>query len=58
MGGDAADFVRSISPGTVVQIHEIMLSDVGQQSMAIFVSPKMLTDVPLTIVPVGEGISA
>ena len=40
MGGDAADFVRSISPEMIVQIREIMLSDVGQQSMAMFISPK------------------
>jgi L-ascorbate metabolism protein UlaG (beta-lactamase superfamily) len=55
--GEAADFVRSIRPEKAVQIHEIMLSDTGQQSMAMFISPKMLTDVPLTIVPVGEAIS-
>jgi L-ascorbate metabolism protein UlaG (beta-lactamase superfamily) len=56
--GEAADFVRSVRPEKVVQIHEVMLSDMGQQSMAMFISPKMLTDVPLTIVPVGEAISA
>ena len=58
MGGDAADFVRSISPGTVVQIREIMLSDVGQQCMAMFIGPKMLSGVRLAIVPAGEAISA
>jgi hypothetical protein len=34
-----------------------MLSDLGQQSMATFISPKMLTDVSLTIVPVGDAIT-
>jgi hypothetical protein len=57
-GGDAADFVRSVSPEMIVQSHEIMLSDVGQQSMAMFISPKMLTGVPLMIVPVGKAVSA
>jgi L-ascorbate metabolism protein UlaG (beta-lactamase superfamily) len=55
--GEAADFVRSVSPEQVIQIHEIMLSDVGQQSTAMFLSPKMLTSVPLTIVPPGETIT-
>jgi hypothetical protein len=40
-----------------VQIHEMMLSELGQQSMAMFISPKALTDVSLTIVPVGEIIT-
>ena len=40
-----------------MQIHEIMLSEVGQQSMAMFISPKMLTEVSLTIVPVGDAIT-
>jgi L-ascorbate metabolism protein UlaG (beta-lactamase superfamily) len=55
--GEAADFVRSVSPERAVQIHEIMLSDTGQQSTAMFLSPKMLTSVPLTIVPAGETIT-
>jgi len=55
--GEAADFVRSVGPEKVVQVHEIMLSDVGQQSVAMFLSPKMLTSVPLTIVPAGETIA-
>jgi hypothetical protein len=40
-----------------VQIHEVMLSEVGQQAVAMFISPKMLTDVSLTIVPVGDTIT-
>ena len=55
--GEAVDFVRAVSPEQAVQIHEIMLSEVGQQSMAMFLSPKMLTDVSLTIVPVGDTIT-
>jgi len=56
--GEAVDFVRTVSPQTVVQIHETLLSEIGQQAMARFISPQMLTDVPLTLVPVGETISA
>ena len=55
--GEAVDFVRAVNPERAVQIHEIMLSEVGQQSTAMFLSPKMLTDVSLTIVPVGDTIT-
>jgi L-ascorbate metabolism protein UlaG (beta-lactamase superfamily) len=55
--GEAVDFVRSVNPEQAVQIHEIMLSEVGQQAAAMFISPKMLTEVSLTIVPVGDTIS-
>ncbi len=55
--GEAVDFVRAVNPERAVQIHEIMLSEVGQQTMAMFLSPKMLTDVPLKIVPVGDTIT-
>jgi L-ascorbate metabolism protein UlaG (beta-lactamase superfamily) len=55
--GKAVDFVREVGPENAVQIHEIMLSEIGQQSVATFLSPKMLTDVPLTIVPVGDTIA-
>lgn len=55
--GEAADYVRAVKPEHVVQIHEVMLSEIGQRYVAMFLSPKMLIDVPLTIVPVGETIS-
>jgi L-ascorbate metabolism protein UlaG (beta-lactamase superfamily) len=56
--GEAVDFVRAVNPEQAVQIHEIMLSEVGQQSAALFLSPKMLTpDVALTIVPIGDAIN-
>ena len=55
--GEAVDFVRAIGPERAVQIHEIMLSEIGQQSTAMFLSPKMMTDVSLTIVPVGDTIT-
>ena len=55
--GEAVDFVRAIGPERAVQIHEIMLSEIGQQSTAMFLSPKMMTDVSLTIVPAGDTIT-
>ena len=55
--GEAVDFVRAVNPESAVQIHEVMLSDVGQQSIAMFISPKMLTDVSLAILPAGDTIT-
>ncbi|MFG3255404.1 MBL fold metallo-hydrolase [Streptomyces sp. NPDC048172] len=55
--GEAADFVRALAPGRVVQIHEVMLSETGRQSTATFLSPPMLTEVPLTLVPDGETLT-
>ena len=55
--GEAADFVREIAPRRLIQIHEIMLTAIGQQSTARLLSPGMLTHVPLTIVPPGENIT-
>ena len=54
--GEAADYVRAVGPERVVQIHEVLLSDIGQQVVARFLSPGMLTSVPLTIAPVGDVI--
>ncbi|MCQ4206938.1 MBL fold metallo-hydrolase [Streptomyces longispororuber] len=55
--GQAADYVREVAPSRLVQIHEIMLSRTGQESMARFLSPAALTDVPLTILPEGDTIT-
>lgn len=55
--GVAVDFVRAVNPERVVQIHELLLSDLGQQVVARFLSPDMLSEVPLTILPVGDSIS-
>lgn len=55
--GDAADYVREVAPNNLIQIHEVMLGPIGQQSTARFLSPEMLTEVPLAIVPIGETIA-
>ncbi|WP_377266794.1 MBL fold metallo-hydrolase [Peterkaempfera sp. SMS 1(5)a] len=55
--GEAADYVHEVAPNRLIQIHEIMLSQTGQQSMARFLSPEALTEVPLTIVPAGDTIT-
>ena len=54
--GEAADYVNEVAPRRLIQIHEVMLSPIGQQSMTRFLSPDMLTQTPLTIVPVGSTV--
>jgi L-ascorbate metabolism protein UlaG (beta-lactamase superfamily) len=54
--GEAVDYVREVKPKRVLQIHEFLLSDAGQQMMTRFVNPEGLTEASLTIVPVGDTI--
>ena len=44
-------------PQRLIQIHEVLLSEIGQQAMAGFLSPERLSPVPLTIVPPGNTIA-
>lgn len=55
--GEALDYTRAVAPRRLIQIHELMLSDLGQQSTARFLGPEMLGQVPLTIVPPGDTVS-
>lgn len=57
--GEAADYVGEAAPNNLIQIqiHEVMLGPIGQQSTARFLSPEMLTEVPLAIVPTGETVA-
>ncbi|MGN6408513.1 MAG: MBL fold metallo-hydrolase [Curtobacterium sp.] len=54
---DAVDYVRAVAPERAVQIHEAMLSDLGQQSAARFLGPDGLGPVPVQILPAGESIT-
>lgn len=49
----AVDYVRSVAPERAVQIHEAMLSDLGQQSTARFLGSDGLGPVPVLILPAG-----
>lgn len=53
---EAVDYVREVRPKRLIQIHEAALSDLGQQMAARFLSPQMLTEVPLTILPSGDTV--
>src|SRR3954453_7156160 len=45
--GEAADFVRAVRPARVVQIHEVMLSEIGQSSVARILGEGGLTGLPI-----------
>ncbi|WP_335983439.1 MULTISPECIES: hypothetical protein [Streptomycetaceae] len=43
--GEAADYVRAVKPEQIVQIHELMLSDLGQHSVANLLGENGLTGI-------------
>ncbi|MFF0189082.1 MBL fold metallo-hydrolase [Streptomyces sp. NPDC005244] len=43
--GEAADYVRAVKPDQVVQIHELMLSELGQHSVANLLGENGLTGI-------------
>lgn len=55
--GEAADYVREVAPKRAVQIHELLLSELGQQLSTRMIGRGGLTEVPVTIVPPGETIT-
>jgi L-ascorbate metabolism protein UlaG (beta-lactamase superfamily) len=55
--GEAADYVRAVRPDAVVQIHEMLLSDIGLGLAASILGKDGLTGIPLTQVPAGQSIT-
>lgn len=55
--GEAADYVRAVRPDQVVQIHEMLLSDIGLGLAANLLGAQGLTGIPLTQIPAGESFS-
>ncbi len=55
--GEAADYVRAVRPERTVQIHEMILSEIGQNLAATLLGEKGLTGIPLTVIPPGESLS-
>jgi L-ascorbate metabolism protein UlaG (beta-lactamase superfamily) len=45
--GETADFVLAVKPKRIIQIHELMLSELGQNSAAMFLGEKGPTGLPL-----------
>jgi L-ascorbate metabolism protein UlaG (beta-lactamase superfamily) len=54
--GEAADYVRTVKPGRIIQIHELMLSDLGQQSTARILGENGLTGTPITRLAPGSTL--
>jgi L-ascorbate metabolism protein UlaG (beta-lactamase superfamily) len=55
--GEAADYVRAVRPDAVVQIHEALLSEIGQNVTASFLGENGLTGLPITMIPPGDSIT-
>lgn len=53
--GEGVDFVRAVKAQRVIAIHDLMLSEAGQQGSARFT--EQLTGTPVEIVPVGSTVS-
>jgi L-ascorbate metabolism protein UlaG (beta-lactamase superfamily) len=55
--GEAIDFVRAVRPTRAIQIHELLLSDLGQDYAASFLGAEGLGGAPFSVVPVGESVT-
>ncbi|MEU8665093.1 MBL fold metallo-hydrolase [Actinoplanes philippinensis] len=56
--GEAADFVRAVRPVRMIQVHELMLSELGQASARTLLGETGLTGLPLEILAPGESTGA
>ncbi|MEU4656116.1 MBL fold metallo-hydrolase [Streptomyces sp. NPDC023723] len=52
--GEAADYLRAVKPRQVIQIHELMLSELGRQSTRTFLAG--LTGIEVALLPSGESV--
>ena len=55
--GEAADFVRAVRPQQLIQIHEMLLSDIGLHLADMILGEQGLTGLPLTSVQAGGSLS-
>jgi L-ascorbate metabolism protein UlaG (beta-lactamase superfamily) len=55
--GEAADYVRAVHPEQIIQIHEMLLSDIGLQLAGTLLGQQGLTGLPLTVIPAGESLT-
>lgn len=54
--GEAADYVRTVKPKQIIQIHEIMLTDLGQNYTANLLGENGLTGIPITRLTPGTTV--
>ena len=50
-------YVRAVRPQQIVQIHEMLLSDIGLFLASSLLGEQGLTGLPLTVVPAGESLT-
>ena len=55
--GEAIDYVRAVHPQQVVQIHDILLSDIGHQLADMLLGDQGPTGLPLTSIPAGQSLT-
>jgi L-ascorbate metabolism protein UlaG (beta-lactamase superfamily) len=55
--GEAADYVRAVRPQQIVQIHEMLLSDIGLHLAGTILGEQGLTGLPLAQVPAGQSLT-
>jgi len=53
----AVDYVREVAPERAIQIHELLLSDAGQQMTVRMLGTDGLGGVPTTVLPAGETVT-
>ncbi len=55
--GEAADYVRAVHPQQIVQIHDMLLSDIGQHLANSLLGEQGLTGLPLAQLAAGKSLS-
>ncbi|HEY1917781.1 MAG TPA: MBL fold metallo-hydrolase [Streptosporangiaceae bacterium] len=55
--GEAIDYVRAVQPQQVVQIHEMLLSDIGLHLAGSLLGEEGPTRLPLTAIPAGQSLT-
>jgi hypothetical protein len=49
--------VRAVRPEQIIQIHELLLSDIGLYLAGSLLGEQGLTGMPLTVVPAGDSLT-
>ena len=55
--GEAADYVRAVRPQQIIQIHEMLLSDIGLHLAGNLLGEQGLTGLPLTQLTAGQSLT-
>jgi L-ascorbate metabolism protein UlaG (beta-lactamase superfamily) len=54
---EAIDYVRAVKPQQVVEIHDMLLSEIGHQLAGMLLGEQGPTGLPLTVIPAGQSLS-